>query len=132
MGAFTNDDEKILVDNIEIRQRLADKLLADDDLIKNADDRKFLLELLKANDQTVLSRAKVKSDDKSNSSNANMQTAMADFFKTLGRNRKNNNNPPEERNLTMPDHIEPDIVEGNMVIGVDNMTYDEFLKKTSE
>jgi len=130
MGAFTDDDEKILRDNIEIRQKLTRFLLENDELVKSADDRKFLLDLLKANDQTVISRAKVKSDDKSNASSANMQTAMADFFKSLGRDRKNKSNLTiDERELTLPDNIEPEVVEGNMVIGNDAMTYAEFLTK---
>lgn len=120
------EDQRRLNLTLTIRERIITGLTSSGEMPKGIEDRDFLMKALDGMDRTVLSKTKLKSDDKV----ANDQQANAKLIaEMLKKAVVKNSIPNKDRNLKLDDTIQvSDPIPGETAIGVFPGDYDEFMK----
>lgn len=122
MDEESNSYDMIIDRTIRLRERLLEKLVNKDTIA--VDDRDFAIKLLDGLDRTLLTNKKIKSDEKiSESVRENARSIVADILSNL--TVKNNLKAPRELEV---DYIPTDIVEGEVYIGIENLSLDDIAK----
>ena len=127
--ALSQQDEQRLEKTLLVRETIIDQLIKDKPIPDDADDRKLLIAALDGLDRAVLSKAKVKIEESNAQTSAQHTAVVSNFLKQLRvQEIVNNSSNASERSL--PHHIRPEhVVEGEMDIGISDMTFDSFTKE---
>ena len=116
-------DQSRLEFTLAARETIISSLMTDGRLPYNKDDKLMLIQALDGLDRTVLTRAKLKSDDQNAKSQRDTAKMIADVL-----SRVTTVSTPREAIPALPnDIIVENLVPGETSIGINELTYDEFM-----
>lgn len=122
---LTLEDQARLNLTHRIRENIITSL-TENGLPEDDKDRKFLLAAMDGLDHSILTKAKVKAQDKSNNNQAKATSLVAEL---LYRISANNTGTPVDRTIELTTEYQvTDPVPGETDQGVQHLTYDEFFK----
>lgn len=126
---FDPTDASILNEVQDVRYRIVQTLAGDNKLPDSEEDRLFLLKAMDGLERTILTKAKIKSDDVRNRNNEDMIDMVTNVLKQI--NFQHENAPINtNRQLRLDDSMKIiDIVPGEMDMGIKQETYEEFIKR---
>jgi hypothetical protein len=118
IGSISTVDSLLLEKTNRIREQIVDDLIVDG-LPKTEEDRSFLMESLNGLDRQIISKARIKNDEKSNNTASLISQILLKTSRTVMSNT--HTTIPE-----LPSELElSEIVPGAMDIGVINLSQDE-------
>ena len=108
-----------------IRTRIIDSLIIEDKLPEDKNDRDFLLETMKDTDKSIFTKSRLKVANKSadNDRSANMLIAELLAKHTVSNRSSRDSIPELDKDIKLEN-----TVPGEMEIGIDAMSYDQFIK----
>lgn len=112
------EEQRILHQNLQLRQSLIQQIVPDGK-IPNEDDRDFLIKLLDGSDRVILTKAKIKSDEKQAAKQQQSAAMIANLLNNISFKDKT-----EKRSepVTLPETIQV----SNKVIGEDSTKIETF------
>ena len=115
-----------------VRRQIITEMTANGKLPEDKDDRAFLLEAMNGMDRTVLTKARIKNDEKAMQTQAQATAVIANLLTAVTasamKGTANRNGAP-----VLEKDITPGvIIEGETAIGVQNLDYDTFMKQMSQ
>ena len=120
------EDERRLQFTLTLRENMI-KELVKDGLPKSEEELSTLTSLLDGMDRTVLGKARVKASEKANENNEQIAGMVASLLAKVPFNGEavETIEPP-----SLPEDVQPEnVVPGETSIGVEDIGYDEFMKK---
>jgi hypothetical protein len=135
MSDITNDvieqeDKARLNLTLSVRERIIRNLTDDGKLPSSMDDRAFLLQALDGMDRTVLSKSKIKADDKNNKSQQENAKMIAGI---LSRIPLKNTQSDFTRSIELPKEVTVnDPVPGEKDIGNQVLNYETFIRDVNK
>jgi len=126
---FDPKEAEILNEVQDVRYRIVKTLTENDELPESDEDRQFLLKAMDGLERTILTKAKIKSDDRQNQAREDVIEMVASVLKKI--NFQNEGKAVEgNRALQLDSSMQiTDIVPGEMDIGIKSQSYEEFMKK---
>lgn len=126
---FDPKEAEILNEVQDVRYRIVKTLTENDELPESDEDRQFLLKAMDGLERTILTKAKIKSDDRQNQAREDVIEMVASVLKKI--NFQNEGKSIEgNRALQLDSSMQiTDIVPGEMDIGIKSQSYEEFMKK---
>ena len=123
---LTLEDQARLNLTHQVRENIITNLTKNG-LPENDNDRKFLLAAMDGLDHSILTKARVKAQDKTNNNQAKATSLVAELLYRISAN--NNTNIPIDRTIDLANEYQVvDPVPGETDQGVQHLTYDEFFK----
>ena len=115
-------DQSRLERSLAARETIIATLMSDGRLPYNKDDKIMLIQALDGLDRTVLSKAKLKSDDQNAKSQRDTAKMIADVLSRVSTASLTRTGVP-----SLPsDIVIDDLVPGETSLGLQDLTYDEF------
>lgn len=109
---------------LSVREKIIKGLTSDGKIPEGEEDRSFLMKALDGMDRTVLSKAKIKSDDKNATNQAAATNMVAQLLLTAASRRTGKRTEPVLLGSDIP---EPELVDGETFIGVQTFKSTEIL-----
>jgi len=121
------EDRARLELTLKTREIIINDMMFEGKVPEDKNGREFLIKALDGLDRTILTKAKIKSDDTATQSQRDTTKLIADV---LSRLNIGGNTTVRTLPSSLPNDIKiSNIVEGEVDIGVKNFTYDEFMTK---
>lgn len=117
------EDQQRLELTLRTRQSIITSLISKNTVPEKPEDRSLLVSMLDGMDRTVLSRAKIKSDDSNGRSQAEASRTIAELLMRMESKRKGSRT--NDVDTTVLPSIET--VEGETYVGVQPVKYDEIM-----
>lgn len=116
---------------LNIRKEAIDKLISKGKIPENKDEKSLLISLLDGMDRTVLSRAKVKVDAKTNDISTQANVLVAKLLTKVNPKAIMLNNFTDTIQVPVLDSTipKPSLIEGETLIGTVNETFDNFMTR---
>lgn len=124
--ALTIDDIENLNFTHRVRKQVIEKLTKDGNLPEDKTNQSFLMKALDGIDRQVLTTVRIRSDENKNQSNQEIAAEMARLLSSLTHAKMREMAQPTVRALP-EDIVVIDPVEGETAIGVQDLTYNEFM-----
>ena len=118
------EDQARLELTLRTRQNIITDLMKSGKAPEDRSDRAFLVQMLDGLDRTVLTKAKIKSDDQAAKNQADSAKLIAD---ALLRVPTRHNTVPRTESLEVIDLPAIEVVDGETSIGVQTFKYDEIM-----
>lgn len=126
---FDLKEAEILNEVQDVRYRIVKKFTANDELPEADEDRQFLLKAMDGLERTILTKAKIKSDDRQNQAKEDVIEMVASVLKKINFvDQEKIIEGNKSRQLDSSMQI-TDIVPGEMDIGIKQQSFEEFAKK---
>lgn len=119
------EDQARIELTLQTRERIVRSLTKDNSIPADTNDRAFLLSALDGLDRTILSRAKIKSDDTNAKSEAEMAKTMASLLMRMDSKRRSGVNILDVDGVFLP---EITLVDGETFIGVEPIKSADIMK----
>lgn len=128
---FNHEDVARLDRSQNVRMMIIDQMTKDGKLPEDRSDRAFLLEALNGMDRTTLSRAKLKVESDSAQNAAATVQIVGEILSRVASGKVDFIEGESRREIpALPtDIVVENPVEGEMMIGVETLTYDSFVSK---
>lgn len=121
---MSDEDKKLIEFTLRTRQGIVKSLMPNGQLPKDPNDRSVILASLDGMDRTVLSKAKIKSDDAASKGQAEIAKTMAKMLLQVDSRRNVARTVDVEATTVLPDIT---LVEGETYIGVQPVKYKEIM-----
>lgn len=108
---------------LQTRERIIRNLTADGKIPDSQEDRDFLMKAMDSMDRTVLTKAKIKSDDTAAQSQANSAKLIAQLLMTAGSKQRGRRTEP----VTLEGVDVTDVVDGETFIGIQTITHTQIM-----
>lgn len=121
---MSDEDKGRIEFTLKTRQDIIRSLMPNGQLPKDPNDRSVILASLDGMDRTVLSKAKIKSDDNASKGQAEVAKSMAELLLRVDSRRTGNRTIDVEDGVVLPAVT---LVEGETFIGVQPVKYNEIM-----